>query len=58
MWANPGMKSTFRLSIPSQIADAHVYLDPENAQAPTAVDLLLGTQGWRRFALVDVKKGA
>jgi len=35
-----------------ELADAHVYLDPTNEQAPLAVDLLLGTQGWRRFALV------
>lgn len=35
------------------LADAHVYLDPENAEADEAVDLLLGTQGWRRFAFVD-----
>lgn len=35
-----------------ELADAHVYLDPANEQAPLAVDLLLGTQGWRRFALV------
>jgi uncharacterized protein YfaS (alpha-2-macroglobulin family) len=35
-----------------ELADAHVYLDPENEKAPLAVDLLLGTQGWRRFALV------
>ena len=33
-----------------EIADAHVYLDADNPQAPLAVDLLLGTQGWRRFA--------
>jgi hypothetical protein len=39
-----------------ELADAHVYLDPENEQAPLAVDLLLGTQGWRRFALVDTAK--
>jgi len=39
-----------------ELADAHVYLDPENEQAPRAVDLLLGTQGWRRFALVDRAK--
>ncbi|HEX2476071.1 MAG TPA: MG2 domain-containing protein, partial [Lacipirellulaceae bacterium] len=38
----------------NDLADAHVYLDPENAEAPLAVDLLLGTQGWRRFALVDL----
>jgi hypothetical protein len=36
------------------LADAHVYLDPKNSQAPAAVDLLLGTQGWRRFAFVDM----
>lgn len=36
-----------------ELADAHVYLDPRNAKAPRALDLLLGTQGWRRFALQD-----
>ena len=35
-----------------ELADAHVYLDPQNPEAPLAVDLLLGTQGWRRFALL------
>lgn len=35
-----------------EIGDAHVYLDPENPDASRAVDLLLGTQGWRRFALL------
>ncbi len=35
------------------LADAHVYLDPKNPKAPLAVDLLLGTQGWRRFAFLD-----
>ena len=39
-----------------ELADAHVYLDPANDRAPTAVDLLLGTQGWRRFAFVDSAK--
>jgi alpha-2-macroglobulin-like protein len=39
-----------------ELADAHVYLDPENEKAPLAVDLLLGTQGWRRFAMVDITK--
>ncbi len=34
------------------LADAHVYLDNENPNAPQAVDLLLGAQGWRRFAFV------
>src|SRR5262249_53166625 len=32
------------------LSDAHVYLDESNPQAPLATDLLLGTQGWRRFA--------
>ncbi len=32
------------------LADAHVYLDEKNPKAPLATDLLLGTQGWRRFA--------
>jgi hypothetical protein len=31
------------------LADAHVYLDESNPKAPLATDLLLGTQGWRRF---------
>jgi hypothetical protein len=35
-----------------ELADAHVYLDPANEQAPQSVDLLLGTQGWRRFGFV------
>jgi hypothetical protein len=38
-----------------ELADAHVYLDAENPNAPQAMDLLLGTQGWRRFAFVTVK---
>ena len=37
-----------------ELADAHVYLDPDYEKAPLAVDLLLGTQGWRRFAWVKV----
>src|SRR5206468_8227304 len=28
---------------------AHVYLDESNPKATLATDLLLGTQGWRRF---------
>lgn len=35
-----------------ELADAHVYLDGSNAKSPQALDLLLGTQGWRRFILV------
>src|SRR5262249_8855973 len=34
----------------TNLADAHVYLDENNPKAPLATDLLLGTQGWRRFA--------
>ncbi len=37
-----------------ELADAHVYLDPANPKAPLATDLLLGTQGWRRFAIENV----
>lgn len=36
-----------------ELADAHVYLDSRNPEAPLAVDLLLGTQGWRRFAFLN-----
>lgn len=35
-----------------ELADAHVYLDESNPKAGAAVDLLLGTQGWRRFAFI------
>src|ERR1019366_8849303 len=38
------------------IADAHVYLDASNPKAALATDLLLGTQGWRRFALVNTQE--
>lgn len=38
------------------LADAQVYLDPNNPKAPLATDLLLSTQGWRRFALMDLPK--
>ncbi|MDB5323790.1 MAG: large glycoprotein [Phycisphaerales bacterium] len=37
------------------LADAHVYLDEANPKAPLATDLLLGTQGWRRFAVVKTE---
>ncbi|MBK7861924.1 MAG: A-macroglobulin complement component [Archangiaceae bacterium] len=37
-----------------ELADAHVYLDPKNPRAALATDLLLGTQGWRRFALLNL----
>jgi alpha-2-macroglobulin-like protein len=38
------------------LSDAHVYLDETNPKAPLATDLMLGTQGWRRFATVDITK--
>ncbi|MDR3077607.1 MAG: A-macroglobulin complement component, partial [Planctomycetota bacterium] len=34
------------------LADSQVYFDPDNPDAARAVDLLLATQGWRRFVLV------
>ena len=40
----------------TELADAHVYLDEQNPKSAMAVDLLLGTQGWRRFAFVDSTK--
>ena len=33
------------------LADAHVYFDARNPEAARQIDLLLGTQGWRRFVL-------
>ena len=39
-----------------ELADAHVYLDESDPEAPLATDLLLGTQGWRRFAFMDAAK--
>jgi hypothetical protein len=38
------------------LSDAHVYLDEKNPRATLATDLLLGTQGWRRFATIDPSK--
>ncbi len=35
------------------LADAQFYLDENNPLAHQALDLLLGTQGWRRFILID-----
>ncbi|MDR0882142.1 MAG: A-macroglobulin complement component [Candidatus Adiutrix sp.] len=36
----------------NELADAQVYFDPANPQAAGDIDLLLATQGWRRFLLV------
>jgi uncharacterized protein YfaS (alpha-2-macroglobulin family) len=33
-----------------ELADSTVYLNESDPKAPLAMDLLLGTQGWRRFA--------
>jgi uncharacterized protein YfaS (alpha-2-macroglobulin family) len=38
------------------LADAAVYMDSTNPQAPLATDLLLGTQGWRRFSMMGLAK--
>lgn len=38
------------------LADAHVYLNASDPKAPLATDLLLATQGWRRFALMNLAK--
>jgi len=38
------------------LEDAQIYLDPSNPKSDIACDLLLGTQGWRRFAFVEVAK--
>jgi hypothetical protein len=38
------------------LSDAQIYLDETNSKAPLATDLLLGTQGWRRFAAFDLQK--
>jgi hypothetical protein len=35
-----------------ELADSHIYLNADNAKSSEALDLLLGTQGWRRFVLV------
>ena len=38
------------------LADAHVYMDESNPKAGIATDLLLGTQGWRHFEMLDIAK--
>jgi alpha-2-macroglobulin-like protein len=38
-----------------ELADAQLYLDAKNPKSKLAVDLLLGTQGWRRFAVVNTQ---
>lgn len=39
-----------------ELADAEVYLDRNDPKSKLATDLLLGIQGWRRFATADSKK--
>ncbi|MFY2559664.1 MG2 domain-containing protein [Corallococcus terminator] len=36
-----------------ELADAQLYFDKKNPKSRLAVDLLLGTQGWRRFAFIN-----
>jgi hypothetical protein len=36
-----------------ELADAEIYLDRNDPKSGMATDLLLGTQGWRRFALAN-----
>lgn len=38
------------------LADAQFYLDAANPKAGLATDLLLGTQGWRRFAHLNAEQ--
>ena len=38
------------------LADAQIYFDPNSEDSDLAVDLLLGTQGWRRFAHVKFEE--
>jgi len=40
----------------NRLEDSHVFLDETNPKSEIAVDLLLGTQGWRKFAFVDPQK--
>ncbi|MGH7144232.1 MAG: MG2 domain-containing protein [Planctomycetota bacterium] len=39
-----------------ELADSGVYLKDNGVSSTRDLDLLLGTQGWRRFALVDAAK--
>jgi uncharacterized protein YfaS (alpha-2-macroglobulin family) len=39
-----------------ELMDPEAYLDASDPKSGPAMDLLLGTQGWRRFALVNLDK--
>ncbi len=56
---SPGLVTRFLLAgdidSPEDLEDANFFLSDE-PEAVEALDLLLGTQGWRRFANVDVDK--
>ncbi|MBN1960242.1 MAG: A-macroglobulin complement component [Deltaproteobacteria bacterium] len=39
-----------------ELADAQIYLSSDTIKTRLAVDLLLATQGWRRFALKDIQE--
>lgn len=41
-----------------ELADAQLYLDKKNPKSSLALDLLLGTQGWRRFAFAKAEEFA
>jgi hypothetical protein len=35
--------------LPGEIVEPNFYLDPEEEKSPLALELLMGTRGWRRF---------
>jgi len=38
------------------LEDANIYLNNNDPKSELAIDLLLGTQGWRRFSFMDFDK--
>ena len=46
--------------LPGKIEEPNVYFDPQEEKAPLALELLMGTRGWRRFEwkqLAEDEKG-
>jgi hypothetical protein len=41
-----------------EIHEPNFYFDPKEEKAPTAMDLLMMTQGWRKFAWKEIETGA
>jgi len=39
-----------------ELADAQLYFDAKNPRSALAIDLLLGTQGWRRFSFAKASE--